>query len=34
MQEMERVTKETKIRCSIDKDGTGQGIINTGIEQS
>ena len=31
MQEMERVTKETKIRCSIDKDGTGQGIINTGI---
>jgi imidazoleglycerol-phosphate dehydratase len=31
MQEMERVTKETKIRCSVDKDGTGQRIINTGI---
>ena len=31
MQEIQRETKETKIRCSIDKDGTGQGIINTGI---
>ncbi len=31
MEELERVTKETKIKCSIDKNGTGHAIINTGI---
>ena len=31
MKEISRVTKETNIRCSIDKNGSGQSIINTGI---
>ena len=31
MQELTRKTKETDITCSINKDGTGKSIINTGI---
>ena len=31
MQELTRKTKETNITCSIDKNGTGKAIINTGI---
>ncbi len=31
MQELNRQTKETNITCNINKDGTGQSIINTGI---